>query len=76
MLILLERKRPGQIVVARREILMTNEVGEEGMPLIGQVTQQAAYAEQVKLADSIVRRGILLAEEAEPAEEMRIAAQF
>ena len=53
---------------------MTNEVGEEGMPLIGQVTQQAAYAEQVKQADSIVRRGILLAEEAEPAEEMGIAA--
>jgi hypothetical protein len=34
-LILLQGKRSGQIVVARGEILATNEVGQQGMPLIG-----------------------------------------
>jgi len=33
--ILLKGKRSGQIVVARGEILTTNEVGRQGMPLVG-----------------------------------------
>jgi hypothetical protein len=34
-LILLQRKRSGQIVVVWREILATNEVGLQEMPLVG-----------------------------------------
>jgi len=45
MLILLERKRSGEIVVAGRKIFTTNEVGSYRMPLVGKITQQAADCE-------------------------------
>jgi hypothetical protein len=66
-LIVLQRKRSWQIVVAWGKVLATNEVGLQEMPLVGQVAQHTPELDETRLANHIAERRMLLAEEAEPA---------
>ena len=66
-LILLQRKRSGQIGIAWGEILATNEVGLQAMALVGQVAQHTPELDETRLANEITQRRVVLAEEAEPA---------
>src|ERR1700722_9226831 len=46
------------------------------MPLVGQVPQYTAELDEARLANEIAQRRVVLAEKAEPAEQMRIAARL
>ena len=60
----------------RREILRQDQSGLQGMAHGGKVVEQAAENDQVDPASLIGQARILLAEAAEPAEQMGIAAQL
>jgi hypothetical protein len=75
-LIVLQRKRSWQIVVAWGKVLATNEVWLQEMPLVGQVAQHTPELDETRLPNEIAERRMLLAEEAEPAQQMRISAQL
>jgi hypothetical protein len=75
-LILFEGKRSGQIVLVRRKVLAPNEVGGQRIALVGKGVQQTAELDEPPLAGDIAQRRIVLAEEAEPAEHMRITVQM
>ena len=49
------------------EILATNEVGLQDMPLVGQVAQHTTELDETRLANEIAQRRVVLGEEAEPA---------
>jgi hypothetical protein len=75
-LIVVQRKRSWQIVVAWGKVLATNEVWLQEMPLVGQVAQHAPELDETRLANHIAERRMLLTEEAEPAQQVRISAQL
>jgi hypothetical protein len=76
LLILFKRERPGEILISRWEVLAANQIRLERVALGRQIFQQTAEAEQVKPARSVAQGRILLAQETEPTEQMRIAAEF
>src|SRR5207302_2860139 len=75
-LILVWGKRSGQVMVAKGEVLAANQIRGKGMTVVGQVTQQTAEQDQIQLAGCVAERRPLLAEKAEPAQQMRIATQL
>jgi len=76
LLIVLERKRSWQVARWRREVLAADEVGGKRMAIGGQIIQQAAEADQKIGASFVAQRRLLLAQGAEPAEQMGIAAEL
>jgi hypothetical protein len=64
-LIVLGRKRPWQILGARREVLGADEVGRDGVAIGGQILQQTAQAQQIVGAG--FQRRILFTHRAKPA---------
>ena len=46
------------------------------MPLVGQVAQHTPELDETRLANEIAQRRVVLAEESEPAQQMRISAQL
>ena len=60
-LILFEGKWSGQIVLVRRKVLVPNEVGGQGIALVGKGVQQMAELDEAPLAGDIAQRGIVLA---------------
>jgi hypothetical protein len=75
-LILFEGKRSGQIVLVGRKVAGLNEVGGQGIALVGKGMQQTAELDEAALASDIAQRRIVLAKEAKPAEQMRITVQM
>jgi len=75
-LIIFWRKRLGQIARAGRKILAANQVGLERMTVVGQVLEQTAKRDQTIQAGVIAQGTILVAQRAEPTQQMRIAAQL
>ena len=75
-LILLQRKRSGQITRLRRKIFATDEVRLEGMAVGRQTIQQTPETKEIVEAGCVAQRRLLLAQPTEPAEKMRISAQF
>lgn len=75
-LIVVWRKRPGQIVGQWGEVVAANQVRLDRVSLGGEVVQEAAKAEQVIDAGLIAQRMILFAHRAEPAEQMGIATKL
>jgi hypothetical protein len=63
-------------MVVRWKILRTNEVAGYLMTIVGQVAQHTAELDEQLAAGVIAQRGILLAQRAEPTEDMRIAMQL
>jgi hypothetical protein len=59
-----------------REILGEDQAGLQGMVLAGKVVEQAAETDQIDPARAIGQERIFLAQAAEPAEQMGIAAQL
>jgi hypothetical protein len=74
--IVLRGKWFGQIVIWGRKILSTNEIVVKRMAIVGQVMEQTAKPDEVKPTDGIAQRRIMFTKEAEPAQEMGIAAQL
>jgi hypothetical protein len=75
-LIIFRRQRPGEILRANRKISLDNETGVEGMPLEGQISQQAPKTEQMLFAGGVAQGRILIAEPTEPAQHMGIASEL
>ena len=53
-----------------------NEIGRNGVAVGGQVVQQPAQPDEVMVARGVAQGVLLFTERAEPAEQMRIAAQL
>jgi hypothetical protein len=75
-LIIFRRQRPGEILGANRKISLDNETGVEGMPLEGQINQQAPKTEQMLFAGGVSQGRILIAEPTEPTQHMGIATEL
>jgi hypothetical protein len=75
-LILLRGERSGQIAGFGREVFSTNEIGLNRVAIGGQIAQQPADLEEALDAGFVFQRWLLFTEPAEPAEQMRIAAQL
>jgi len=74
-LIVLERKRSWQVSGLGREVLAADEVWRKTMVVGSQIVQQPAETEQKIGAAFVAQRRLLLAQGAEPAEQMGIAAR-
>jgi antitoxin component of MazEF toxin-antitoxin module len=46
-LILVWGKRPGQVVVAKRKILATNQIRRKAMTTVGQIAEQTAEQDEI-----------------------------
>lgn len=75
-LILVLGKRSGQVVVAKGKVLATNQIWRKAMTTVGQVAQQTAEQDEIKLASCIPQRRLLLAKISKPAQQVGIAAQL
>src|SRR5437879_12826211 len=73
---LLWGKRWREIGGGGREIFAANQVGLERMTVIGQVLQQTSEPDQIIQAGCGAQVRVLIAQRAEPAQEMGVAAQL
>ena len=75
-LIVLGRKRSWQVPGLRRKVVATDEVGRKAMAIGGQIVQQPAETDQKVGAGFITQGRLSLAQRAEPAKQMGIAAEL
>jgi hypothetical protein len=74
--ILFRGERSGQVMVANRKVLATNQVRRNGIAAVAYIAQQTTDQGETFLASSITERRPSLAKRAEPTQQMRIAAQL
>jgi hypothetical protein len=74
--IVLRRKRAGQISRRRREVLRADKVWRNGVAVGSQIVEHPAKTEQIAAAGLVGQRRLMVAEMAEPGEQMRIASEL
>jgi hypothetical protein len=74
--IVLGRKRSGQISRRRREVLRADKVWRNGVAVGSQIVEHPAKTEQIAAAGLVGQRRLMVAEMAEPGEQMRIASEL
>lgn len=75
-LILLRGKRSGEIAGSGRQVFRTNEAGLQRIALGSLIVQQPAERYEVIESGWMAQRRLFFTQPAEPAEQMRIAAQL
>jgi hypothetical protein len=75
-LIVLERKRSGQIPRRRRKVLAADEVWRDGVAVGDQIVEHPTKTEKIAAAGLVGQRRLSFAEMAEPGKQMRIAAKL
>lgn len=74
--IIVGRKRSGQAARLPRDVFTTNESRLKGRVLGSQIVQQATEKDEMSRTGRNVQRSLLSAQRAEPAEQMRVAAEL
>jgi hypothetical protein len=75
-LIVLRRKRSGQIPGRRREVLRADKVWRNGVAVGSQIVEHPAKTEQIAAAGLVRQRRLMFAEMAEPGKQVGIAAEL